>query len=284
MLGVGVAPHELCPVDAFRSALQLVKRHIHVQNQSEERQVVDHYAKTWARSSCQDASSLRLWPQSERPKLINAGDGTTGTSFLACLAETLGFTTAHNQFWLHVCDRTKNGTSGASSSQAQAAIRDGYCTHAWDASTFLTDMPVSVQLVPLLLTNADSPVMLSLREPRAWRASRIAHHMHRERDPEHTNATPNVTKWAVPNAGCSVHTPRLGDAADTVAIAKLTYDSFAACVALGRGHKLLMLDLFTEAPAEVQARLHGFLLGRFAWTQTLSLIEVQEAWRRCDHH
>jgi hypothetical protein len=33
MLGVGVAPHELCPVDAFRSALQLVKRHIHVQGQ-----------------------------------------------------------------------------------------------------------------------------------------------------------------------------------------------------------------------------------------------------------
>jgi hypothetical protein len=265
---LGGQASRLCPADEFRSALALVSAHLH--NVSGEQRVLDYYTAKWA-GWCpwHESASLRLWPPSERPKLINAGEGTTGTRFLACVADGLGFKSGHNPDALHVCLPTN--ASDVSSSSAQAELADGHCTHSWDAFTFLTDNPVPDQLVPLLLTNPAAPVMLSLRNPYAWRASRLAHHEEGQ----------DVAGWGVSIAGCGVYAPRLLDAADDVAVAKLTYDAFAACIARGRGHKLLILDLFTEKPAAVQARIHGFLLGRFAWTQALTLAHVQDAWRQC---
>jgi len=179
------------------------------------------------------------WPPSRRtgkapPLIINAGEGTTATRFMACVFRQLGMVSSHNggkhEF--------KGCNPGKSTDRYNAS-----CTHAWDQYEYITDSPVQYQLYPLLQTHPKALVLLSLRDPDQWQAKRIGTHKHK-----------GSAEWrqAAP-CGASVHPMSDPNTPLDFAI----YNAWVSCV-VPEG-RLFPYNLFNETTKNVLYRLYRFL-------------------------
>jgi hypothetical protein len=139
------------------------------------------------------------WPLTERNMqqkqslVINAGEGSTATRFICCLFEQYGFTCGHN-----VHKMRKHGCSDALDTSLSSDSL-GNCTASWDAFDFITDSPVASVFMQLLQSHPESPVLLSVRDPHEWQASRKQSH-----ESQHSE------KWPAPGP-CGMSLLKLSD-------------------------------------------------------------------------
>lgn len=215
--------------------------------------VLAHYATIPAGPRCvREHEVTDAWTGSKRfgqqGLIINFGEGTTATRFLACVMDGIGYSTIHNNKELNKC--AGDGT---------ATWQPSGCREEWDKYDFIADTPVPAELTKLMATHhhrkGAAAYMLSLRDPVAWAKSRVHHHW------------PKSQTWAQ-TAICGDESNLLTSFAK-VPLHKLVYDSFAHCLATSDRYgssesHLFMFNMFssdntTESNANFSTNLHNFL-------------------------
>ena len=254
---------ELCPVDQFNAAMQMVLTHMPPgtlerafgSDHAVTKNVEHVYKAMFGHLPCSFGHGPK-WPISTKqrhgmPLVICAGQGTTGTRFLACMSRGLGFKTGHNPNW--VCH---NMTSD--------------CTSKYDRYEVLLDSPILQHLAPLMQAHPgnSSTYMLPLRDPWEWAKSRVSHHL-----------TQGSESWTGAESVCSSNSTRFGPletigSNDAVARDYLVEAAWSACLILQGRPKdsLFMFNLFIEdAEHDVKEYFRG-------------LLEKKRATTAFDHH
>lgn len=217
--------------------------------------------------------------------LLNLGDGTTGTRFINCVMKRLELRTAHGlremlpQLGcdLHCIEVDKRVRRPI----APFADAPGYGTNetcgSWtkivDAYDYVSDSPVPHWAAALLATHrgARAAVLLTLRDPWEWVASRLAHHAR------------DAPGWTVAHGGCATGSTHLRDDDGTaVALDVLTYNAWATCVAVQDRDpsQVFLMNLFRENPAQLLRRLLRFLHAA-GWEHVADEGALGRAWARC---
>ena len=204
--------------------------------------VVEAYAALPKSDGCPSASKLTgghtYYPGRHGP-LINLGEGTTGTRFLSCVFESLGFRTSHNE--------------------PVSEANDFKSLSDYD---YVSDNPMNMQGAHILATRHGGQipgVILSLRDPIDWARSRLSHHV-----------GGGAKHWR-PESACLGYGGPLTEL-NRMPLAVMTYNAFSACIATspdlryGDDH-LLLINVFQadrsekEVDAELARNLSRFLLG-----------------------
>lgn len=271
-----VQPQDICPEKQFREAAMLIKpllpKAMHRAGGIDA--LAAHYmqvkrdaamecldkpvcAKSDEKDACRWAASTRKTGQ-----IINLGEGSTGTRFLTCLMGELKFVTEHN----------------IQTAKDPYCLDQKECTPAWDAYDYINDWPVPDLASALIATHTGDSlggVLLSLRDPLEWREKRYS---------EHKDQDSGDWQAAAP---CSATTAFLKNDTANWDLLKLTYDSFAACVAIrDRDPKdLFAFNLweYDDEEAEFPVALHKWLKGRSVWAspEDLTLKHVEKAYAAC---
>ena len=192
---------------------------------------------------CPSASKLRsghAYSPGRHGPVINLGEGTTGTRFLSCVFQRLGFRTSHNEL-----------------------ISDANDYSSLSEYDYISDNPMNMQGAHILATRHGGQipgVILSLRDPREWARSRLAHHQ-----------GGGAQHWR-PASECLGYGGPLTEL-DRMPLAVMTYNAFSACIATspdlryGDDH-LLLINVFQtgrsedDVDTELGRNLSRFLLGR----------------------
>ena len=95
-------------------------------------------------------ASKKWYPNNKKKLIINLGYGTTGTRWLHCVMQRLGFKSAHNV-----------NIAG---------------TAAYNRYDYVADSPVPYQAYQLIKTNPDAAFLLSLRDGKTWWRKRLEDH------------------------------------------------------------------------------------------------------------
>eukprot|EP00039_Didymoeca_costata_P019987 m.339635 g.339635 ORF g.339635 m.339635 type:complete len:336 (-) comp18892_c0_seq1:1236-2243(-) len=211
----------LLPESFFSS--KTIERYKNISELSSGCQTVGHASETWP-----------MTKRYKKPFVINAGEGTTATRFMACAFRQLGYLSSHagGKHAFRGCKRV-NETGEYNIS----------CTEAWDLYDYVSDSPVPYQFWSLLETHPDAVVLLSVRNPYQWRYKRIKTHQQK-----------GAANWrqAIP-CGASPY-PMKGPWAPTdFAI----YNAWVAC--LVNPKRLFVYNLFNESTQVVLTRLYKFL-------------------------
>ena len=205
--------------------------------------VVEAYTALPKSKGCPSASKLRsghAYSPGRHGPVINLGEGTTGTRFLSCVFQRLGFRTSHNEL-------ISNANDYSSLSEYD----------------YISDNPMNMQGAHILATRHGGQipgVILSLRDPREWARSRLAHHQ-----------GGGAQHWR-PASECLGYGGPLTEL-DRMPLAVMTYNAFSACIATspdlryGDDH-LLLINVFQtgrsedDVDTELGRNLSRFLLGR----------------------
>lgn len=270
-----VTPQELCPVDDFKAALQKVAGLIpnSLDRAGGIDAVVSHYLAIQRDAAYEcisgptcatnDAAGKCRWGTTKRKhgQIINLGEGSTGTRFLTCIFEMLDIRTEHN----------------LETSHDPYCLDHAQCTDAWDRFDYVNDWPVSDIAASLLATHPGdgAAIMLSLRDPLVWREKRYG---------EHKSDGSGSWQAAAP---CSPTVDVLGNETANWDMHKLSYDAWAACVALkGRSwDDIFAFNLweYKDEPKEFPEALHAWLNGRSIWAKKsdLPMFKVKSAYDKC---
>ena len=205
--------------------------------------VVEAYTALPKSKGCPSASKLRsghAYSPGRHGPVINLGEGTTGTRFLSCVFQRLGFRTSHNEL-----------------------ISDANDYSSLSEYDYISDNPMNMQGAHILATRHGGQipgVILSLRDPREWARSRLAHHQ-----------GGGAQHWR-PASECLGYGGPLTEL-DRMPLAVMTYNAFSACIATspdlryGDDH-LLLINVFQtgrsedDVDTELGRNLSRFLLGR----------------------
>ena len=208
---------DLCPVEKFVQSIDVLQGRLHsgtLERVSGSEAVVSNYLRRFTPQRCRHNVGERYnnqdWPASRRsynrpPLLVDMGDGTTGTRFLACVTTRLKIKTNHNIF-------------------PEKGLTDR--TAFYDSFDAVLDSPVPYELDGIFSThlpNQTAP-FISVRDPWDWVRSRRRHH-------------PGAVNWASANGGCGMPGTKIGtndSAIDDVARDLVTWWSWAICVAAER--------------------------------------------------
>ena len=235
--GHDAAALELCPPTAFEQALRLISGHLEpatLQQVGGADAVLSNYVSRFGSARCLAEPAPPTWPAFDPLRvrsrtsratrgagvLLNSGDGTTGTSGLHCTLQALGAHSTHGgasgpapKAYLVDFERRRRACgdvlpraidNGTLTLEGNGCSSVGSCTDAWHklGHDAFVDTPVPQQLAALLATlprGALAGVVHTLRDPPAWRRSRLAHHE------KETSCLANL--WRIPNAGCVGGTP-----------------------------------------------------------------------------
>mmetsp|Transcript_2605 Transcript_2605/g.7583 ORF Transcript_2605/g.7583 Transcript_2605/m.7583 type:complete len:283 (-) Transcript_2605:41-889(-) len=166
---------------------------------------------------------------SPEPIVVNLGEGSTGTRWLARAVRLLGLRRGfHNDFICH-------DTPGSRRPRRRC---DG---RTFDAYDFATDDPVPLLAWTFMKTRPAGLFLLSVRDPRGWVRSRLAH-----------GRKIAVRRVATP---CALPGPTVGD--EGAVAAYLAYNAWALCAA--PKDRLLAFSVFTEIDGDLWRRLDAFL-------------------------
>lgn len=246
----GLSPTSLCPVENFKSSLKKVSAMLPgaLEQAGGEEAVVSHYEKIPKGPQCvREHEESASWHKSKRHDkglIINFGEGTTATRFLACVMDDLGYKTIHNDKELKECTNMEGTRS---------------CADRWDKYDFIADTPVPKELSQLMATHhrlqGAAAYMLSLRDPAEWAKSRVGHHLPLSKSWTQTSICGDPTNLLVNSKRVPLH--------------KLVYDSFAHCLTTSERYgsaeeHLFMFNLFESDDVEASNRkfannLHTFL-------------------------
>lgn len=232
-----LSPHDLCSPTDFAAALRSVASKVpSISRLGGVDQVVAFYSHSFWNRTCLRGEHARatlddgrrVWlpvsvardASSAAPLLINAGEGSTGTRFLNCVASRIGLKAAHNQYVSNASD--------------------------FALSDFVSDHPVPELLAPLLAAfRGQSHVMMTLRDPWEWLEARR----------KHTGSD----AFRIGTAGCGLGI-RLDDGTDDeLATHLFVYNAFSACMAARQGAEPVLINLFNEPDVEVQQRFIDWL-------------------------
>ena len=207
---------DLCPMQDFTQALRHLESHMRagtLLRAGGEETLLQHYVARFGSRRCvfnEGASEVsRFWPRSQRPAqrpvIIDTGDGTTGTRFLACIGRTLGLRVDHN-----IVSQPTNATA------------------FYDTFDMLLDSPIPYQTHHLLATHArnQTVLMLTVRDPWDWLDSRLTHHPQR------------AASWGAAGGGCALTGTKLGSPNSTTLVPRdlLTYWAWSVCRMAKREH------------------------------------------------
>jgi len=291
-----------CPVEAFReSALhvasllpgalsklggieKVVKKYqmvvkkyqIRYDNHAPQKKERHSCNPAWSPLSTRNNSSSGLLDGPQRPGLtIDLGAGTTGTRFVDCVLST---------------------SSDLKCGHHILALKGGWTeeiTRAADEYDYVSDSPVPLLIVPLLLSHPGSlnaGVLLSLRDPFTWMESRLDQHAS-----DHC--------CSIPTAPCGqplhmrtvrgkMNRPAVADAQRyEYAMQFFIYQAWAACLGsspqLGYStSNLFAFNLFEQLPANLQGELHA-AIDRFVphrrHPSAPTKDAFDQAWAKCSH-
>ena len=265
--------------------------------------MLNQYSLEWASAVClnknQPSSEQLMWPQSTRrsPLVINAGLGTTGTTFVDCVMGRLQYATKHGHKhdasidvqcpgddpWQ--CSRqhaltatqcvaaTPCSTAGAVSGAVDMVRNGSSCTTSWDTYDYISDSPVPDQLAWLLDSHPGAFVLLTIRNPLEWLDHRLAR---LSSGPFFTAKTP------LHFSGCQLNLPALyhsaaanGSVVNQRHVA--LYNAFAICLARRDHHPLLILNLFQDDVVNCQQRFHAFM----RQVRPVNFTSMQQRWDQC---
>ena len=204
--------------------------------------VVQAYAALPKNEGCPSASKLasgHAYAPGKHGPLINLGEGTTGTRFLSCVFERVGFRTSHNE--------------------PVSEANDFKSLSRYD---YVSDNPMNMQGAHILATRHGGQipgVILSLRDPRDWARSRLSHHV-----------GGGAQHWR-PESACLGYGGALTEV-NKMPLAVMTYNAFSACIATSPDLRysddhLLLINVFQagrsedEVDVELARNLSRFLLG-----------------------
>ena len=272
---VATAPWlDACSPASFRKAVHLVSPLMPgaVQALGGVDAVCEPYAKAWLAlrnvSEAELPRTCRTYSPSSRKGtglLLNAGAGTSGTRFVHCvITMSTNLKTRHNPH-LNATDRK-------------------HITDDVDSFDLLSDSPIPYMLGPLLASHSgvrSSGVLLSLRDPWAWLASRNRH------KGDHC--------CSVPTAPCgSVPLSSINDS--SLAVHFFAYQTWAACLAtssqLGYDiEHLFAFNLFESMPSNLTdsfyvalRRFLGAGAGLSVPTRLSDKHTFLKAWSHCSKH
>ena len=155
---------DLCPVPQFAAALASLEDDLPnaVEQAGGAHLLADHFRDVHGQTECAPLPAVN-WQPVSKPIIINAGVGTTGTRSISCIASWLGLRVLH--YGPHLFPCTEKGLFAFQPFKG--------CDAMWSQYDFVSDSPVPSQLHLLLASHLDSPVMLSVRDPKQWRARRL---------------------------------------------------------------------------------------------------------------
>eukprot|EP00039_Didymoeca_costata_P014504 m.235049 g.235049 ORF g.235049 m.235049 type:complete len:336 (-) comp16039_c0_seq4:4303-5310(-) len=168
------SPLSFCPMLEFEKAFvklyELQHSVVFSKLASNRSRILERYKQVARNKKCAHIPSAK-WPISDKKIVVNIGEGTTGTRYLTCMMNSLGFKSAHP------------GSPTAVKEEQRGHMFLGCeeyesCTAAWDDFNYISDSPVPYFLMELLLTHPKAVFLLSMREPTAWKTRRIKGHLH----------------------------------------------------------------------------------------------------------
>ena len=239
---------DLCPLDQWRLSLDVLLPRLHngtLARAGGYEVLQANYLQRYSGHKCyhlaaSNSSSLvgdKGWPPSRRssagrrsPLLIDMGDGTTGTRFLACVVRRLKLPTFHN-------GGPNKSTKLYTNQIPIATVPD--LTAWFDKYGAVLDSPIPYLLDALLATHPanETALFISVRDPWDWVASRRAHHR-------------LAAHWGASTGGCGSNTVLIGTnetTGDEVARDLLVSWSWAMCVATQRdGRPPPIINLFDD--------------------------------------
>ena len=249
---------ELCPMSRFNPALQHLAKFLRPNSllraeAGEHGAVLQHYQTHFGRP-CKHLGNSPRWPPSgsaRERRIIDLGDGTTGTRFLACVLQKLQLSVDHG---------TALPTSTA-------------LTAFFDQFDAILDSPVPYLTDALLATHTrdQTALMLTVRDPWDWKDSRLKHHS-------------TATQWRAADGGCGSGFTLLGSTNSTEGVARdlLSYWAFALCLAaereVGGLAAVPVINLFDHEQC-VSANTLGRVLA--ASGRHIERTRLERAWRSC---
>tara|TARA_B110001452_G_scaffold148985_1_gene124010 strand:- start:342 stop:1283 length:942 start_codon:yes stop_codon:yes gene_type:complete len=269
---------ELCPVARFRAALAQVDavlpQAVHHAGGAEA--IVKTYESQYGSALCLGFNSS-TWRPSSRPGrpglVINAGEGTTGTTCLDELFDGLGLRSAH------FADDLRRESLWNCTTASQRPD----CTVAFDNYDVVSDSPVSDELPYILASHPHgllAHAILTVRDPREWAEKRKQDH------PTNLQAVPCSCRVGsaaslpgeemmnvVPPCASPPYPSSSADGQHTT----LIYDAWAACLVQQAGHSLTLLNLFEMSHVDLAIKLATELRGRGAFPADLSEADVTAA-------
>jgi len=159
-----------CPADNFAASMwHMTKKGYKaslIPSSEHTEKAYTQYLQSSTSTWCFPNPPTAMWPMSQRPAnrplIINAGEGSTGSSFMDCVYDELGFNSRHG---------VMTGQMGFGSKGCEPS-----CTEGWDRYDYISDSPVQYQLWPLLKTHPDALVLLPTRDPAQWQRARLDAH------------------------------------------------------------------------------------------------------------
>mmetsp|Transcript_73804 Transcript_73804/g.163152 ORF Transcript_73804/g.163152 Transcript_73804/m.163152 type:complete len:282 (-) Transcript_73804:87-932(-) len=183
---------ETCPLDKFQSSLtDMIENKLFLESN------ITNSAQTryLELAEVQQCELGPEWWVSQKPLVINVGEGTTATTWLHEDMKDLGFNSKHGQFLAHAMP----GIVG---------------TSQVDMFDYITDTPTSSLTWQLLRSHPKALFLMTMRDPVEWRDSRIKDHIG---EPDLTQGLP-----------CGVAS--LLDANNPAAETYVAYSAWAKCV------------------------------------------------------
>jgi len=153
LAGMGGGEHtilETCPVERFNASLGWLLNQGLLQESNSTSLALSRYLEIAEQHRCARPGSG--WTVSDKPLIINVGEGTTGTRSLADVMRKLGYRTCH---WCR-------------GDQLDPGEIDSY--------DYITDRPVPFLTWELLQLYPKALFFMTMREPVDWRASRFSNH------------------------------------------------------------------------------------------------------------
>ena len=276
---------DLCPVSRFRDALRLVSSKLPgaIEGAGGFEAVVDAYESRYGAARCDGFSNHGAWPESHRRSdgrpglVVNAGEGTTGTTCLDAAFVKLGLNSAHYS-------EDMRRQSVWKCTNASWSHGDADCTSAYDAHDVVSDTPVAYQLPYVLSSHPGEELagaLLTVRDPKDWAIRRLEH----ESD-DVVNAVPCGCRvgWA----DRAMPGTKQADLAQCAALEKvstdlegqqrtLIYDAWAACIIQESGHRVFVFNLFELDVDDQATQLASALKGLGAFPADLSAAQMKAA-------
>mmetsp|Transcript_110293 Transcript_110293/g.225483 ORF Transcript_110293/g.225483 Transcript_110293/m.225483 type:complete len:306 (-) Transcript_110293:71-988(-) len=187
---------ETCPLDKFQSSLAWMLENKLLLESSITNSAQTRYLELAEQQQCELGPD---WYVSEKPLVINVGDGSTATRWLAEIMGMLGFNTYHY--------------GGLIGGTWDATFRFSNTSEA-DMFDFIADTPTSTLTWELVQSHPNALFLMTMRDPVEWRDSRIKDHIG---EPDLTQGLP-----------CGVAS--LLDANNPAAETYVAYSAWAKCV------------------------------------------------------
>jgi len=187
---------ETCPLEKFQSSLDWLLENKLLLKSNITNSAQTRYLELAEQQQCELGPE---WYVSQKPLVINVGEGTTATTWLHEDMKDLGFNSKHGQFLAHAMP----GIVG---------------TSQVDMFDYITDTPTSSLTWQLLRSHPKALFLMTMREPEDWEADRT--------NDEHSEFV--MKAQGVPCDGANFL--KLYDVVAPSALTYVAYSAWAKCV------------------------------------------------------